>query len=61
MKSDLIKRLGIGAFIGCFMVMLVMVLISFSVGPEKIMFTGSEIINAFFVPTFWSITPIEAR
>lgn len=48
MKSDLIKRLGIGAFIGCFMVMLVMVLISFSVGPEKIMFTGSEIINAFF-------------
>lgn len=48
MKSDLIKRLGIGAFIGCFMVMLVMVLISFSVGPEKIMFTGLEIINAFF-------------
>lgn len=48
MKVDLIKRLGIGAFVGCFIVMLVMVLISFSEGPEKTVFNGSEIINAFF-------------
>ena len=48
MKVDLIKRLGIGAFVGCFIVMLVMVLISFSEGPEKTVFNGLEIINAFF-------------
>ena len=48
MKIGLIKRLAMGAFIGCFMVMLVMVVGSFSYGPSNVQFSGTEIINAFF-------------
>ena len=48
MKSDLIGRLGLGAFVGCFIVMLVMVLGSYIAGPENVTFSGLEIINAFF-------------
>lgn len=47
MKIDLIKRLAMGAFVGCFIVMLVMVLISLQNGPQNISFTGVTIINAF--------------
>lgn len=47
MKVDLIERLALGAFIGCFIVMLVMVLISLQNGPQNINFNGTEIINAF--------------
>ena len=47
MKSDLIGRLGLGAFVGCFVVMLVMVLGSSIAGPENVSFSGVEIINAF--------------
>ena len=45
--SDLIKRLAMGAFVGCFIVMFIMVLISLQGGPQNIEFTGSTIINAF--------------
>ena len=48
MKVDLIKRLSMGAFVGCFIVMLVMVLGSYSYGPSNVTFSGVEIINAFF-------------
>ena len=48
MKIDLIERLGLGAFVGCFVVMLVMVLGSYIAGPEKVSFSGLEIMNAFF-------------
>ncbi|WP_298501219.1 DUF3021 domain-containing protein [uncultured Methanobrevibacter sp.] len=48
MKVNLIRRLAMGAFIGCFMVMLVMVVGSFSYGPSNVQFSGTEIINAFF-------------
>lgn len=37
-----------GAFVGCFIVMLVMVLISFDVGPSIVSFSGQDVINAFF-------------
>lgn len=47
MKIDLIKRLGLGAFVGCFVVMLVMVLGSLQFGPQNVTFRGAEIINAF--------------
>lgn len=47
MKMDLIKRLAIGAFVGCFIVMLVMVLISLQQGPQNVDFSGTTIINAF--------------
>lgn len=47
MKVDLIKRLAMGAFVGCFIVMLVMVLISLQVGPQNVRFTGTDVINAF--------------
>ncbi len=47
MKLDLIKRLAFGAFVGCFVVMCVMVMISLQVGPEIIRFSGTDIINAF--------------
>ena len=47
MKVDLIKRLSMGAFVGCFIVMLVMVLGSLQYGPQNVSFTGTDIINAF--------------
>ena len=47
MEIDLIKRLALGAFVGCFVVMLVMVLGSYFAGPENVSFTGVEVINAF--------------
>lgn len=47
MKVELIKRLAMGAFVGCFIVMLVMVLISLQSGPENINFSGTTIINTF--------------
>lgn len=47
MKIDLIKRLAMGAFVGCFIVMLVMVLMSLERGPQNLQFSGITIINAF--------------
>ena len=47
MKVGLIKRLAMGAFVGCFIVMFVMVLISLQGGPQNVKFTGVTIINAF--------------
>lgn len=47
MKVDLIKRLSMGAFVGCFIVMLVMVLGSLQYGPQNVSFTGTDIVNAF--------------
>lgn len=46
--TDLIKSLALGAFVGCFIVLLVAVLFAFSYGPENVMLSGTEIINAFF-------------
>lgn len=37
-----------GAFVGCFMVMLVMILISYQIGPNELIFSGTDVINAFF-------------
>ena len=36
-----------GAFVGCFIVMLVMVLGSLQYGPQNVSFSGTDIINAF--------------
>lgn len=47
MKVDLIKRLSMGAFVGCFIVMLIMVLISIQQGPQNFSFSGTDVINAF--------------
>ena len=47
MKVDLIKRLAMGAFVGCFIVLLIMVLMSLQRGPQNISFEGTTIINAF--------------
>lgn len=47
MKIDLIKRLALGAFVGCFIVMLIMVLISLQEGPQNVSFNGTTMINAF--------------
>ena len=47
MKADLIKRLAMGAFVGCFIVLFIMVLISLQQGPQNISFSGNTIINAF--------------
>ena len=48
MKIDLIERLALGAFVGCFIVMLVIVLGSYAAGPQNVSFSGVELINAFF-------------
>lgn len=47
MRVDIIKRLAMGAFIGCFIVMLVMVFFSIQIGPSAVSFSGVDIINAF--------------
>lgn len=48
MKADLIiKKLSMGAFVGCFIVLLIMALGSYMIGPEKVVFSGVEVINAF--------------
>jgi hypothetical protein len=44
----IIKRLAMGAFVGCFIVLLVMSLGSYINNPEKVLFSGVEVINAFF-------------
>ena len=43
--SDIIKSLSLGAFVGCFIGLLVAVLISFQSGPQNISFSGTDIIN----------------
>ena len=48
MKIDLIKRLAMGAFVGCFVGLLVAVFISLQAGPQNISFSGTDIINLFF-------------
>jgi hypothetical protein len=48
MKLDLIERLSMGAFVGCFIVMLVIVLGSYAAGSQNVSFSGVELINAFF-------------
>ena len=48
MKVDLVKRLALGAFVGCFIVMFVMILISVQLGPNNVHFSGVDVINAFF-------------
>ena len=47
MKVNLIERLAMGAFVGCFIVLLIMVLGSLQYGPQNVSFTGTDIINAF--------------
>lgn len=47
MKTDIIKKLAMGAFVGCFIVMLVMVFISLQIGPSQVHFSGVDVINAF--------------
>ena len=46
--SDIIKTLSMGAFVGCFIGLLVAVFISLQVGPQNISFSGTDIVNLFF-------------
>ena len=46
--TDLIESLALGAFVGCFIGLLVAVLISYQAGPQNISFSGTDIINLFF-------------
>ena len=48
MKVGLIKRLAMGAFVGCFLVMVVMIFVSIQIGLDNVIFSGVDIINAFF-------------
>lgn len=43
----IIKKLSLGAFVGCFIVLLVMSLGSYINGPENVIFSGVEVIRAF--------------
>lgn len=47
MRTYLIKRLAMGAFVGCFIVMCVMVFFSLQIGPSIVHFSGVDVINAF--------------
>ena len=44
----LLERLALGAFVGCFIVALIEVLIAFQSGPQNVSFSGYDVINAFF-------------
>ncbi len=44
----LMERLALGAFVGCFIVALIEVLIAFQSGPQNVTFSGYDVINAFF-------------
>ena len=46
--SDLIKSLGMGAFVGSFIGLLIAVIISFQLGPQNVSFSGTDIVNLFF-------------
>jgi len=46
--TDIIESLALGAFVGCFIGLLVAVLISFQAGPQNISFSGTDIVNLFF-------------
>ena len=48
--ADIIKRLALGAFVGCFIVSLIEVLIALQSGPQVVSFSGYDVINAFFGP-----------
>ena len=48
MKLDIIERLAMGAFVGCFIVLLVMVIGSYANGPQNVTFSGYDVIGAFF-------------
>lgn len=49
MKSTvLLERLALGAFVGCFIVALIEVLMAFQSGPQNVAFSGYDVINAFF-------------
>lgn len=58
MGVDIIKRLAMGAFVGCFIVMLVMVFISIQIGPSLVNFSGVDVINAFLgsIVVGWAFT-----
>lgn len=45
---DLIKSLAMGAFVGCFIGLLVMVFIAFQLGPQNVSFNGTTVVNLFF-------------
>lgn len=45
--TDLIKSLALGAFVGCFIGLLVAVMISLGSGPQNVSFSGVDIINLF--------------
>ena len=44
----LLERLALGAFVGCFIVALIEVLMAFQSGPQNVTFSGYDVINAFF-------------
>ena len=46
--TDIIEMLALGAFVGCFIGLMVAALISFQAGPQNISFPGTDIINLFF-------------
>ncbi|MBE6495014.1 MAG: DUF3021 domain-containing protein [Methanobrevibacter thaueri] len=46
--TDIIESLALGAFVGCFIGLLVAVLISYQAGPQNISFSGTDIVNLFF-------------
>ena len=47
MKINIIERISMGAFVGCFIVLLIMALGSYMNGPQNVTFSGIEVINAF--------------
>jgi len=45
--ADILKNLALGAFTGCFIGLMVAVMISLEAGPQNISFSGIDIINLF--------------
>ena len=47
-KSDIISAIWMGAFVGCFIILLIMVIDAYIEGPDTYLLPGRMIINSFY-------------
>ena len=57
-KSDIISAIWMGAFVGCFIILLIMVIDAYIEGPDTYMLPGRMIINSFYgtIIVGWAFT-----
>ena len=57
-KSDIISAIWMGAFVGCFIILLIMVIDAYIEGPDTYLLPGRMIINSFYgtIIVGWAFT-----